>query len=113
MDDAYQAADIVISRAGAISISEIAVVGKPSILVPSPNVTDDHQTQNAKVLSSMDAAMLITDKQAPENLVPAAIALIKDTKKQAEMQEKLKQIAKPHATQTIVNRIVSCLKINE
>jgi UDP-N-acetylglucosamine--N-acetylmuramyl-(pentapeptide) pyrophosphoryl-undecaprenol N-acetylglucosamine transferase len=113
MDDAYQAADIVVSRAGAISISEIAIVGKPAILVPSPNVTDDHQTQNAKVLSNMDAAMLITDKQAPENLVPAAIALIKDTKKQAEMQEKLKQIAKPHATQTIVNRIVSCLKINE
>lgn len=110
MDDAYQAADLVVSRAGAISISEIAVVGKPSILVPSPNVTDDHQTKNAQVLSELNAAMLITDKDAPQTLINTCIELIKDTKKMSEMQEKLKQIAKPQATETIANRIASLIE---
>lgn len=110
MDNAYQAADMVVSRAGAISISEIAVVGKPSILVPSPNVTDDHQTKNAQVLSELNAALLITDKNAPQTLVNACIELIKDTKKMAEMQEKLTQIAKPQATETIANRIASLIQ---
>ena len=110
MDDAYQAADLVVSRAGAISITEIAVVGKPSILVPSPNVTDDHQTKNAQVLSELNAAMLITDKDAPQTLVNACIELIKDTKKMSEMQEKLEQIAKPKATEIIANRIASLIE---
>ena len=110
MDDAYQSADLVVSRAGAISISEIAVVGKPSILVPSPNVTDDHQTKNAQVLSELNAAMLITDKDAPQTLINTCIELIKDTKKMSEMQEKLKQIAKPQATETIANRIESLIE---
>ena len=110
MDDAYQSADLVVSRAGAISISEIAVVGKPSILVPSPNVTDDHQTKNAQVLSELNAAMLITDKDAPQTLINTCIELIKDTKKMSEMQEKLKQIAKPQATETIANRIASLIE---
>jgi UDP-N-acetylglucosamine--N-acetylmuramyl-(pentapeptide) pyrophosphoryl-undecaprenol N-acetylglucosamine transferase len=110
MDDAYQAADLVVSRAGAISISEIAVVGKPSILVPSPNVTDDHQTKNAQVLSELNAAMLITDKDAPQTLINTCIELIKDTKKMSEMQEKLKHIAKPQATETIANRIASLIE---
>ena len=110
MDDSYQAADLVVSRAGAISISEIAVVGKPSILVPSPNVTDDHQTKNAEVLSELNAAMLITDKDAPQTLINTCIELIKDTEKMSEMQEKLKQIAKPQATETIANRIASLIE---
>ena len=110
MDDSYQSADLVVSRAGAISISEIAVVGKPSILVPSPNVTDDHQTKNAQVLSELNAAMLITDKDAPQTLINTCIELIKDTKKMSEMQEKLKQIAKPQATETIANRIASLIE---
>jgi UDP-N-acetylglucosamine--N-acetylmuramyl-(pentapeptide) pyrophosphoryl-undecaprenol N-acetylglucosamine transferase len=110
MDDAYQAADLVVSRAGAISISEIAVVGKPSILVPSPNVTDDHQTKNAQVLCQLNAAMLINDKDAPQTLINTCIELIKDTEKLSEMQEKLKQIAKPQATETIANRIASLIE---
>lgn len=110
MDDAYHAADLVVSRAGAISISEITVVGKPSILVPSPNVTDDHQTKNAQVLSELNAAMLITDKDAPKTLINTCIELIKDTKKMSEMQEKLTQIAKPQATETIANRIASFIE---
>ena len=110
MDDAYQAANLVVSRAGAISISEIAVVGKPSILVPSPNVTDDHQTKNAQVLSGLNAAVLISDQQAPQTLVNTCIELIKDTKKLTELQEKLKQIAKPQATETIAHRITSLIE---
>jgi UDP-N-acetylglucosamine--N-acetylmuramyl-(pentapeptide) pyrophosphoryl-undecaprenol N-acetylglucosamine transferase len=86
------------------------VVGKPSILVPSPNVTDDHQTKNAQVLSELNAAMLITDKDAPQTLINTCIKLIKDTKKMSEMQEKLKQIAKPQATETIANRIASLIE---
>ena len=110
MDDAYLASDVVISRAGAISISEIAVVGRAAVLVPSPNVTDDHQTKNARVLSDLGAAILVTDKMASETLITETLALLKDTKKQAEMQEKLKGIAKPSATETIVNIIETCLQ---
>ena len=110
MDEAYLASDVVISRAGAISISEIAVVGRPAVLVPSPNVTDDHQTTNARVLSDLGAAILVTDKSAPEALITETLSLIKDTKKRAEMQEKLKGIAKPQATETIVKIIEECLQ---
>jgi UDP-N-acetylglucosamine--N-acetylmuramyl-(pentapeptide) pyrophosphoryl-undecaprenol N-acetylglucosamine transferase len=110
MDDAYLSSDVVISRAGAISISEIAVVGRPAVLVPSPNVTDDHQTTNARVLSDLGAAVLVTDKQAPEVLISEALTLIKDTKKRAEMQEKLKVIAKPMATESIVKIVEACIQ---
>lgn len=110
IDEAYLACDAVISRAGAISISEIGIVQKPAILVPSPNVTDDHQTQNALILSGLGAALLVSDSNAPNTLISEGIALIKDTKKRAEMQEKLKSIGKPNATETIVQLIISCLK---
>jgi len=110
MDEAFLASDVVISRAGAISISEIAVVGRPAVLVPSPNVTDDHQTQNARVLSDLGAAVLVTDKQAPQTLIEETLRLLKDTKKRAEMQEKLRIMAKPMATETIVNKLEECLQ---
>ena len=110
MDEAFLASDVVISRAGAISISEIAVVGRPAVLVPSPNVTDDHQTQNARVLSDLGAAVLVTDKQAPQTLIEETLQLLKDTKKRAEMQEKLRIMAKPMATETIVNKLEECLQ---
>ncbi|MFM8994705.1 MAG: undecaprenyldiphospho-muramoylpentapeptide beta-N-acetylglucosaminyltransferase [Bacteroidota bacterium] len=110
MDEAYLASDLVISRAGAISISEIAVVGRPAVLVPSPNVTDDHQTQNARVLSDMGAALLVSDKEAPERLISATMSLLEDTKKRAEMQEKLTVMARPMATETIVNKLEECLQ---
>lgn len=109
MDQAYQAADVVISRAGAISISEICIAQKPSVLVPSPNVTDNHQTKNAQVLSCIDAAILVTDKNAPNQLIHEAMRLLKDTKKQAEMQVKLRAIAKPLATKTIADIIQNYL----
>ena len=76
MDYAYAAADIIISRAGAGTISELCLVGKPVILIPSPNVAEDHQTKNAMALSEKDAAVLIPDDQAEKSLVDEAIKLI-------------------------------------
>ena len=78
MDYAYAIADLVISRAGASSISEICLLGKPSILVPSPNVAEDHQTKNAMALVNREAAKMITDREAPEMLIAEALKLIND-----------------------------------
>jgi UDP-N-acetylglucosamine--N-acetylmuramyl-(pentapeptide) pyrophosphoryl-undecaprenol N-acetylglucosamine transferase len=72
-------------------------------------VTDDHQTKNARVLSDLGAAILVSDKEANDKLIEETLALLKDTKKQAEMQMKLKDIAKPQATETIVKVIVECI----
>lgn len=78
MDEAYAAADIVVSRAGASSISELCVLHKPSILVPSPNVAEDHQTKNARALSDRKAALFIADKDAREQLLPTALKAVND-----------------------------------
>lgn len=79
MDHAYAAADLVISRAGASSISELCLLRKPSILVPSPNVAEDHQTKNALALSTRDAALLVKDSEAKDTLIPLAIKTVEDT----------------------------------
>lgn len=105
MDLAFAAADVVISRSGALSLAEIAVTGKPAVLVPSPNVTEDHQTQNALQLSSIGAALLIRDHEAGDKLVSAAIDLVKDPEGMKRMQEALKTVARPHATQSITEEI--------
>ena len=105
----YAAADLVISRAGAISIAEIAVAGKAAILVPSPNVTDDHQTQNALKLIEIKAAVLIRDADAGKTLVKQAIALIKDKEKLQLMRKNIQQIAKPNATENIVKEIIKII----
>ena len=78
MDEAYRAADLVVSRAGASSISELCLLGKPSILVPSPNVAEDHQTHNAMALVNKDAALLVRDAEACEQLIPTALTLATD-----------------------------------
>jgi UDP-N-acetylglucosamine--N-acetylmuramyl-(pentapeptide) pyrophosphoryl-undecaprenol N-acetylglucosamine transferase len=78
MDMAYMAADLVISRAGASSISELCLLGKPSILVPSPNVSEDHQTHNAMALVNKNAALIVKDAEAEEKLIPMAINTVKD-----------------------------------
>ena len=79
MDQAYKAADLVISRAGASSISELCLLGKPSILVPSPNVAEDHQTCNAMALVNRDAALMVRDAEAVEQLIPLALKTVIDT----------------------------------
>lgn len=105
MNLAYSCADVVIARSGALSCSEIAAVGIPAILVPSANVTDDHQTKNAQHVAKNGGAILISDNDAKANLVSSAIALLKDPAKQQLMSKALIETSKPHATQTIVAEI--------
>jgi UDP-N-acetylglucosamine--N-acetylmuramyl-(pentapeptide) pyrophosphoryl-undecaprenol N-acetylglucosamine transferase len=105
MDYAYALADAIVSRAGAISVSELCLVGKPVILVPSPNVAEDHQTKNAMALVEKNAALLVKDKDALENLLPTAIELIRDENKRRELGENIQRLGKPHATSDIVDII--------
>lgn len=93
MDNAYAAADLVVSRAGASSISELCLLGKPCILIPSPNVAEDHQTKNAMALSSKDAAIFIADKDARKRLVETALKVVTDKQKLASLSENVKKLA--------------------
>ncbi len=86
MDFAYAAADIVVSRAGAIAVSEICVVGKPAILIPSPNVAEDHQTSNARTLENRQAAIMLSDTEARDKLGKTILGLIRDEKMQQRMK---------------------------
>ena len=109
MDLAYAVADVVISRAGAGTISELCLVGKPSILVPSPNVAEDHQTKNAMALVEKNAAVMVTDNEINEKLFPEAVRVISDKKKCKALSEKIKTLAKPDATKDIVNEVEKLL----
>lgn len=93
MDYAYAAADVIVSRAGAGTISELCLVGKPAILVPSPNVAEDHQTKNAKALSEREAAVLMPDNQAVSGLVDEAIRLVADTDKKTRLSGNIMKLA--------------------
>lgn len=112
MDLAYAAADVVISRAGALSVSEICVAKKPVILVPSPNVAEDHQTKNAKALSDKNAALLITDANADATLIDTALDLIFDADKSAKLRNNIAAFARPNATSDIVKEIEKLLEDN-
>ncbi|MCX6255267.1 MAG: undecaprenyldiphospho-muramoylpentapeptide beta-N-acetylglucosaminyltransferase [Bacteroidia bacterium] len=106
MDYAYAAADIIVSRAGAGTISELCLVGKPVILIPSPNVAEDHQTRNAKALSDRDAAVLITDDQAVKTLVDEAIKLISDKTKRDLLSENILKMADRDADVRIAEEVL-------
>ncbi len=93
MDNAYAAADLVVSRAGASSISELCILGKPCVLVPSPNVAEDHQKKNALALSTKGAAILILDNEAKETLVKIALETVADDKKLVSLSENAKKLA--------------------
>ncbi len=93
MDYAYAAADIIISRAGAIAVSELCLIGKPVILVPSPNVAEDHQTKNAMALVDRGAALLVKDVVAREELVPAIMELLNNANESLVLGEKIKELA--------------------
>lgn len=110
MDYLYSVADLVISRAGALSISEICGLSKPSILIPSPNVSEDHQTKNAKVLSDANAAILITDKDAPAILGKEALLLIKDENRLNTLGENAGKLSKLNSDELIVDEIVKLIK---
>lgn len=110
MNRAFQAADVVISRAGAGTISELCIIGKPVILVPSPNVAEDHQTRNARSLSDEDAGILVPDKDAGTELIATALRLLEDKKKQATLSENIKKLAIPDASQRIAGEVINILK---
>ena len=105
MDLAYTLADVIISRAGAISVSELCLVKKPVILVPSPNVAEDHQTKNAMALVNKNAAILVKDIEAKERLVSKAIEVLNDIELQATLISEIEKLGKPDATASIVNEI--------
>jgi UDP-N-acetylglucosamine--N-acetylmuramyl-(pentapeptide) pyrophosphoryl-undecaprenol N-acetylglucosamine transferase len=110
MDLAYAAADVVVSRAGALSISELCLAQKPSILVPSPNVAEDHQTKNAMALVQKEAAILVKDTEAAHSLWDTALALAKDTQKQHQLSQNIAQLGKPFAAETIVQELFKLVK---
>ena len=109
MDLAFAVADLVISRAGAGIISELCMVGKSSILVPSPNVAEDHQTANARALADQGAALMIRDAEISERLVEEALILVKEQERLADLSENIKKMATPNATKDIVEVIVSLI----
>ena len=106
MDYAYAVADLVVSRAGASSISELSLLGKPSILVPSPNVAEDHQTHNARALSDKGAAILVRDIEAVDTMVDTALATIASKEKLQSLSDNVLKLAYPNSAEKIVNEIV-------
>jgi UDP-N-acetylglucosamine--N-acetylmuramyl-(pentapeptide) pyrophosphoryl-undecaprenol N-acetylglucosamine transferase len=107
MDLAFSAADIIVSRAGAGTISELAVVGKPVILVPSPHVAEDHQTKNALALSNQDAAMLVRDESAEKVLIYAVIDLLQDQPRQQRMSAQIGNFARARAAEEIAEDMLA------
>jgi UDP-N-acetylglucosamine--N-acetylmuramyl-(pentapeptide) pyrophosphoryl-undecaprenol N-acetylglucosamine transferase len=105
MDLAYAIADVVISRAGAISISELCLIAKPTILVPSPNVSEDHQTKNAMALVNKEAAVLVKDVEAKEKLMDEALSLLSDEAKCDSLKKNIALLGKPNATASIVDEL--------
>ena len=106
MPDRYANADLVISRAGASSISELCLLGKPAILVPSPNVAEDHQTHNAMALVRKDAAVLVKDIEAAEKLVPTALELIKDDAKLQSLHTNILTLAQTDSARRIAEEVI-------
>ena len=105
MDLAYAAADVVVSRSGASSVSEICAARKAAVFVPSPNVAEDHQTHNAMALVSRDAALLVRDAEAAEKLLPTALELVHDAERIARIAENVAPLARLDAAQTIADEI--------
>lgn len=109
MDMAFAMADVVVSRAGAGTISELAILGKPTIFVPSPNVSEDHQTKNAMALVEKDAAILVKDSDV-NAIVHEASVLAMDEFKSKQLSENIKQLAKPEAAMDIANEVIKLAK---
>jgi UDP-N-acetylglucosamine--N-acetylmuramyl-(pentapeptide) pyrophosphoryl-undecaprenol N-acetylglucosamine transferase len=110
MPDAYALADLVISRAGASSISELCLLGKPSILVPSPNVAEDHQTHNAMALVNKHAAVLVKDVEAGEKMVQTALELIQNEKTLQELHTNILTLALPDSAKLIAQEVITLAK---
>ena len=110
MGAAYRAADLVISRAGASSISEFCLIGKPVILVPSPNVAEDHQTKNALALVNKEAALYVKDAEAKEQLIPLAIKTVGDEAKLKSLSENVLKMGLPDSARIIAQEVLKLAK---
>jgi UDP-N-acetylglucosamine--N-acetylmuramyl-(pentapeptide) pyrophosphoryl-undecaprenol N-acetylglucosamine transferase len=110
MDLVYAAADFVISRAGASSVSELCLVGKPTIFIPSPNVAEDHQTKNAKAIVDKKGAILLKESELDEKFQSTFSNLVSDENLQKELSQNIKSLAKPNATKDIVEEIIKLIK---
>ena len=106
MDEAFAAADVVVSRAGAGTISELCVAAKACVLVPSPNVTEDHQTKNAQALVDKNAAIIVRDDEAIDKLFPTVLALLKDETRIKELERNIAALAKPNAADEIAKIVI-------
>jgi UDP-N-acetylglucosamine--N-acetylmuramyl-(pentapeptide) pyrophosphoryl-undecaprenol N-acetylglucosamine transferase len=110
MDLVYAAADFVISRAGASSVSELSIVGKPVLFIPSPNVAEDHQTKNAKSIVDKKGALMIKETELDENFNSVFSDLVTNNNLQKQLSENIKKLAKTNATKDIVDEIVKLIK---
>lgn len=110
MDLVYAAADVVISRSGASSVSELCLVGKPVVFIPSPNVAEDHQTKNAQAIVDKHGAILLKEKELDEKFEVVFEALLNDVGKQQSLSENIKTLAMPNATKQIVDEIIKLIK---
>ena len=110
IETAYTAADIIISRAGAIAISELCVIGKPVILIPSPNVAENHQFKNAQSLVNKNAALLVKDSQANDKLVLKIISLKNDSQLMKELSVNIKTMEAKEASSIIASHAMSLIK---
>ena len=105
MNDAYSMADVIVSRAGALALAELTLVGVPTILVPFPYAAEDHQTFNAKALSTKDSALLVTDKEAQTKLMPMLLQLVADPDRMRTLGDNIKHYAQPDAIDLIYKEI--------
>jgi UDP-N-acetylglucosamine--N-acetylmuramyl-(pentapeptide) pyrophosphoryl-undecaprenol N-acetylglucosamine transferase len=112
MDLAYAAADVVISRAGAGTIAELCVIKKPVILVPSPNVAEDHQTKNALALVEENAALFVADRDAEAKLIDKAFALLNDNDLQKKLSNNIGKLALPNADEVIAKEVIQITNNN-
>lgn len=113
MGAAYKAADLVISRAGASSISEFQLIGKPVILVPSPNVAEDHQRKNAMALVNRNAALYVEDAEAPDKLLSLAIETVRDDSKLASLSENVKKMGLKNSADVIADEVLKLIQNNK
>lgn len=111
MSAAYAAADLVVSRAGASSISELCLLGKPCILVPSPNVAEDHQTKNAMALVNKGAAIMITDSRAPQTLIEESIRTVKNKSKLESLSKNIKKLAISDSANRIAQEVINLANV--
>ena len=110
MDLAYAAADLLVSRAGAGTISELCVAGKATVFVPSPNVAEDHQTHNAMALVNKNAALMVRDADADAKLLDTVEGLIKDTERLAELEANILKLGRKDASEVIAQEVLKLVK---